>query len=70
MGSSPLPTPSSAFRASLRCLDIDAHFLSCFADVKESESEVAQLCPTLCDPLECNMTGSSIHGIFRARIPE
>ena len=27
-------------------------------------SEVAQLCPTLCDPVDCSLPGSSIHGIF------
>ena len=35
---------------------------------KESESEVAQLCPTLCNPMDCNPPGSSIHGILQARI--
>ena len=33
-------------------------------------SEVAQLCLTLCDPIECSPPGSSIHGIFQARILE
>ena len=28
------------------------------------KSEVAQLCPTLCDPMDCSLSGSSIHGIF------
>ena len=36
----------------------------------ESESEVAQLCPTLCDPVDCSLLGSSIHGIFQARVLE
>ena len=31
-------------------------------------SEVAQLCPTLCDPMDCSLPGSSIHGILQARI--
>ena len=35
---------------------------------KQSESEVAQSCPTLCDPMDCSLPGSSIHGIFQARI--
>ena len=35
-----------------------------------SESEVAQLCPTLCHPMDCSLPGSSVHGIFQARIPE
>ena len=32
--------------------------------------EVAQSCPTLCDPMDCSLSGSSIHGIFQARILE
>ena len=32
----------------------------------ESESEVAQSCPTLSDPMDCSLPGSSIHGIFQA----
>ena len=35
-----------------------------------SESEVAQSCPTLCDPKDCSLPGSSIHGIFQARVLE
>ena len=31
---------------------------------------VAQLCPTLCDPLDCSLPGSSVHGIFQARVLE
>ena len=33
----------------------------------KSESEVAQWCPTLRDPMDCSLPGSSIHGIFQAR---
>ena len=36
----------------------------------ESESEVAQLCPTLGDPMDRSLPGSSIHGIFQARVLE
>ena len=36
----------------------------------ESESEVAQSCPTLCDPMDCSLSGSSVHGILQARILE
>ena len=36
----------------------------------KSESEVAQSCPTLCDPMDCSLVGSSIHGIFQARVLE
>ena len=31
-------------------------------------SEVAQLYPTLCDPMDCNLPGSSVHGIFQGRV--
>ena len=34
----------------------------------DGESEVAQLYQTLCDPVECSLPGSSIHGIFQARV--
>ena len=33
----------------------------------KSENEVAQSCPTLSDPIDCSLPGSSIHGIFQAR---
>ena len=36
----------------------------------EIESEVAQLCLTLCDPIDCSLPGFSVHGIFQARILE
>ena len=36
----------------------------------KSESEVVQLCPTLSDPMDCSLPGSSIHGSFQARVLE
>ena len=33
----------------------------------KSESEIAQSCPTLSDPMDCSLPGSSVHGIFQAR---
>ena len=36
----------------------------------KSGSEVAQSCPTLSDPMDCSLTGSSVHGIFQARVLE
>ena len=36
----------------------------------KSESEVTQLCPTLRDPMDCSLPGSSAHGIFQARVLE
>ena len=45
------------------------HFLLQCMKVK-SESEVAQSCPTVHDPRDCSLRGSSVHGIFQARILE
>ena len=36
----------------------------------KSESKVAQSCPTLRDPMDCSLPGSSVHGIFQARVLE
>ena len=36
----------------------------------KSESEVTQWCPTLSDPMDCSLPGSSIHGIFQERVLE
>ena len=36
----------------------------------KKESEVAQSCPTLCNPVECRLPGTPVHGIFQARILE
>ena len=47
--------------------------VQCFSKVPvkvKSESEVAQLCPTLIEPMDCSLPGSSIHGIFQARVLE
>ena len=38
--------------------------------LSESENEVAQLCLTLCDPMDCSLPGSSVHRIFQARVLE
>ena len=48
---------------------VGCHFLLQCMEVK-SESEVAQSCPTLSDPMDCSLPGSSIHGIFQARVLE
>ena len=48
---------------------VGCHFLLQRMKVK-SESEVAQSCPTLRDPMDCSLPGSSIHGIFQARVLE
>ena len=36
----------------------------------KSKSQVAQSCPTLSDPMDCSPPGSSVHGIFQARVLE
>ena len=48
---------------------VGCHFLLQCMKVK-SESEVAQLCPTPSDPMDCSPPGSFIHGIFQARVLE
>ena len=48
---------------------VGCHFLLQRMKVK-SESEVAQSCPTLSDPMDCGPPGSSVHGIFQARVLE
>ena len=48
---------------------VGCHFLLQCMKVK-SKSEVAQSCPTLCDPMDCSLPGSPVHWIFQARVPE
>ena len=40
------------------------------ANERKKESEVTQSCPTLCNPMDCSLPGSSVHGIFQARVLE
>ena len=49
------------------------HSVSVFLSIlvyNRKESEVAQSCLTLCDPMECSLPDSSVHGFFQARILE
>ena len=48
---------------------VGCHFLLQCMKVK-SESEGAQSCPTVSDPMDCSLPGSSVHGIFQARVLE
>ena len=60
----PLPWDSPGKNTGVGC-----HFLLQCMKVK-SESEVTQLCPTLRDPMDCSLPGSSVRGIFQARVLE
>ena len=60
----PHPWDSPGKNAGVGC-----HFLLQCMKVK-NESEVVQLCLTLSDPMDCSLPGSSIHGIFQARVLE
>ena len=60
----PCPWDSPGKKTGVGC-----HFLLQCMKVK-SESEVAQLCPTLNDPMDRSLPGSSVHGIFQARVLE
>ena len=60
----PLPWDSPGKNPGVGC-----HFLLQCMKVK-SESEVAQSCPTSIDPRDCSLPGTSVHGIFQARILE
>ena len=60
----PRPWDSSGKNTGVGC-----HFLLQCIKVK-SKSEVAQLCPTLSDPMDCSLPGSSVRGIFHARVLE
>ena len=57
----PCPWDSPGKNTGMHC-----HFFLQCMKVK-SESEVAQLCRTLSDPMDCSLPGSSIHGIFQAK---
>ena len=55
----------------MESLEGGTHLPSDLASIKcEYEREVAQSCPTLCDPMDCSLPGSSVHGIFQARVLE
>ena len=64
--------PSVAIRSSFKILAPVPFRLMLFCKGLSGEAccLVAQSCPTLCDPVDCNPPGSSIHGILQARILE
>ena len=72
----PLPSPIARRNVNnLRYAD-DTSLMSESEELKsllmkvKSESEVAQSCPALCDPIDGSPLGSSVHGIFQARVLE
>ena len=66
----PLGNPNQLY-SNIKKLNTGAgcHFLLQGMKVK-SESEVAQSCPTLSDPMDCSLPGTSVHGIFQTRVLE
>ena len=61
---SPCPWDSPGKNTGVGC-----HFFLQYMEVK-SENEVTQSCPTVSDPMDCSLLGSSVHGIFQARVLE
>ena len=59
-------------KVTLKHMKESSEFLGVFSFypklLTQKESEVAQLCPTLCDLVDCSPPGSSVHGILQARI--
>ena len=53
-----------------RFLRLHTHSCVCVYVCEVKWSEVAQLCPTLCDPMDSSLPGSAVHGIFQTRILE
>ena len=51
-------------RQSLQQVMLEIWTVTCKSMKSESESEVAQSCLTLCDPMDCSLPGSSVNGIF------
>ena len=66
--------PGSSVRGILQARTLEWVAISFSSDKVWSEwrewSEVAQSCPTLCDPMDCSLPGSSVHGIFQVRVLE
>ena len=63
----PLPSPREALA---RCNTEHVNDVFMVFKEKESESEVTQSCPALSDPMDYSLPGSSVHGIFQARVLE
>ena len=72
-------TAQTVVQVSWAWTDLQAHHAAyakcaqlspCHTYLNETESEIAQSCPTLCDPMDYSPPDSSIHGIFQVRVLE
>ena len=63
------PSPGCTWQPSF-CFDARSQHVCTFDLLWAGVSEVAQLCPTPCDPIDCSLPGSSGHGIFQAKVLE
>ena len=61
--------PSSSIHGILQARILEWVAIS-FSKKVKSESEVAQSCPTLSNPMDCSLPGSSVHGILQAKVLE
>ena len=71
------PSPSPSESKSLFFISMSLYWPACrivstvfLNSMSERVSEVSQSCPTLCDRMDCSLPGSSLHGIFQARVLE
>ena len=62
--------PSALLSCNINLLSGGIGSLSVPGKKKKVKVSVAQLCPTLCDPMDCSLPGSSVHGILQTRILE
>ena len=49
---------------------METEFLYLVQHLLRATAKSLQSCPTLCDPMDCSLQGSSIHGVFQARVLE
>ena len=47
---------------------METEFLYLVQHLLRATAKSLQSCPTLCDPMDCSLQGSSIHGVFQARV--
>ena len=70
---SPGDLPNSGIELQVSCIAVRRFTIWATREaqmISESESEVAQSCPTLCDPVDCSLLASFVHGILHPRILE